>query len=181
MNTDTKSIRDIMIPLSGCPCLKPGSSVQDAIRQLRSFCPLGSSDPCGFNELMVVDDEGGLVGRVSQQGILKVLFSTLLEPVDIKNFDGKTVEYSDLSTLLGEVLIREGINHLNARITSVIERGIRTLPASANLIHAMSVMVICQETVLPVIEQGKLCGIIQLAEIFGAIGDQLIAMNSKQS
>ncbi len=168
-----------MIPLSGFPCMKESGTVQEAIQQLRSFCPIGSTGPCGFSELMVVDEKGGLIGRVTQQGILRVLFSTLLDTVDIKNFEGKTAEYSDLSTLLNGVLIKEGVNHLNASLTKVIEKGVRVLPASTELIHAMSVMVINKETVLPVEENGKLIGVVKLAEVFGALGDKLISMNSK--
>lgn len=180
MSAENQTIRDIMIPLSGFPCMKESGTVQEAIQNLRSFCPLGSSEPCGFSELLVVDDKGGLIGRVTQQGILRVLFSTLLDPVDIKSFEGKTAEYSDLATLLNGVLIREGVNHLNAPVARVIEKGIRVLPVSSDLIHAMSVMVICKETVLPVEENGKLVGVVKLAEIFGALGDNLISMNSKE-
>jgi CBS domain-containing protein len=168
-----------MLPLSAFPCLKESDTVQEAIRQLRSFCPVGSAEPCGFGELLVVDDRGGLVGRVTQQGILKVLFSSLLDPMDIKAFEGRTFEYSDLSTLLNGVLIKEGVNHLNASVEGVIERGIRTLPVNADLIRAMAVMVIGRETVLPVEVNGKLVGVVKLSEVFGAIGDKLIAMNSK--
>jgi CBS domain-containing protein len=179
MSVENQTIQNIMIPLSSFPCLKETGTVQEAIQQLRSFCPLGSSGPCGFNELMVVDDTGGLIGRITQQGILRVLFSTLLDSVDIKSFEGKTIEYSDLSTLLNGVLMKEGTNHLNSPVSKVIEKGIRVLPASTDLIHAMSIMVICKETVLPVEENGKLCGVIKMAEIFGALGDKLISMNSK--
>jgi hypothetical protein len=179
VSTANQTVQEIMIPLSGFPCMKESGTVQEAIQQLRSFCPIGSSGPCGFSELMVIDDKGGLLGRVTQQGILRVLFSTILEPVDIKPFEGKTIEYSDLSTLLNGVLMREGVNHLNASIGKVIEKGIRVLPAATDLIHAMSVMVICKETVLPVEANGKLVGVVKLAEVFGALGDKLISMNSK--
>ncbi len=179
MSAENQTVRDIMIPLSGFPCLKESGTVQEAIQQLRSFCPIGSSGPCGFSELMVVDDRGGLIGRVTQQGILRVLFSTLLDPIDIKAFEGKTAEYSDLTTLLNGVMIREGVNHLNAPVTKVIEKGIRVLSASSDLIHAMAVMVILKETVLPVEEKGKLVGVVKLSEVFGALGDKLISMNTK--
>ena len=179
MSTENQTVRDIMMPLSGFPCMKESGTVQEAIQQLRSFCPIGSSGPCGFSELMVVDGQGRLIGRVTQQGILRVLFSTLLDPMDIKNFEGKTAQYSDLSTLLNGVMIKEGINHLNASLTKVIEKGTRVLPAATDLIHAMSIMVICKETVLPVEENGKLVGVVKLAEVFGALGDKLISMNSK--
>ena len=179
MSTENQTVREIMIPLSGFPCMKESGTVQEAIQQLRSFCPVGSSGPCGFSELMVVNDQGGLIGRVTQQGILRVLFSTLLESTDIKAFEGKTSSYSDLSTLLNGILIREGVNHLNASLSHVIEKGIRVLPAETDLIHAMSIMVINKETVLPVEENGKLVGVVKLAEVFGALGDKLISMNSK--
>lgn len=168
-----------MIPLTGFPRMTESGTVQEAIQQLRSFCPLGSSGPCGFTELMVVNDQGGLIGRVTQQGILRVLFSTLLDSAETKLYDGKIAEYSDLATLLNGVMIKEGVNHLKAALTGVIEKSIRTLPASTDLIHAMSTMVICKETVLPVVDGGKLVGVVKLAEVFGALGDQLIALNSK--
>ncbi len=179
MSTANQTVRDIMMPLSAFPCMKESGTVQEAIQQLRSFCPIGSSGPCGFSELMVVDDKGGLVGRVTQQGILRVLFSTLLNTADIKAFEGKTAEYSDLTTLLNGVMLKEGVNHLNASLAKVIEKNVRVLSASSDLIHAMSVMVICKETVLPVAENGKLVGVVKLAEVFGALGDKLIAMNGK--
>ena len=179
MSTENQTVRDIMLPLSAFPCLKESGTVQEAIQQLRSFCPIGSTGPCGFSELMVVDDKGGLIGRVSQQGILKILFSTLLDTTDIKSFEGKTAEYSDLTTLLNGVMIKEGVNHLNSPLTKVIEKGIRVLPATTELVHAMAIMVICKETVLPVEENGKLVGVLKLSEVFGALGDKLISMNSK--
>jgi CBS domain-containing protein len=179
VSTEKQTVRDIMIPLSAFPCLKESDTVQEAIRQLRSFCPIGSTEPCGFSELLVVDDRGGLVGRVTQQGILKVLFSTLLDPMDIKAFEGRISEYSDLSTLLNGVLIKEGVNHLNASVAGVIEKGIRTLPSNSDLIRAMAVMVIGRETVLPVEVNGKLVGVVKLSEVFGAIGDKLISLNTK--
>lgn len=179
MSTANQTVRDIMMPLSAFPCMRESGTVQEAIQQLRSFCPIGSSGPCGFSELMVVNDQGGLVGRVSQQGILRVLFSTLLDTADIKAFEGKTAEFSDLTTLLNGVMLKEGVNHLNASLTKVIEKNVRVLSAASDLIHAMSVMVICKETVLPVVENGKLVGVVKLAEVFGALGDKLIAMNGK--
>jgi len=174
-----QTVKDIMLPLSAFPCMKENGTVQEAIVQLRSFCPIGSSGPCGFSELMVVDDKGGLVGRVTQQGILRVLFSTLLDPVEVKVYEGKTVAFDDLATLLNGVMLKEGVNHLNSSLTKVIEKGVRVLPVSTDLIHAMSAMVICKETVLPVEENGKLVGVVKLAEVFAALGDKLIAMNGK--
>jgi predicted transcriptional regulator len=179
VSTENQTVRDIMLPLSAFPCMKESSTVQEAIQQLRSFCPIGSGGPCGFSELMVLDDNGGLIGRVTQQGILRVLFSTLLDSADIKGFDGKTAEYSDLSTLLNGVMIKEGVNHLNSPLTKVIEKGIRVLSATSDLVHAMAVMVICKETVLPVEENGTLVGVVKLSEVFGALGDKLISLNSK--
>lgn len=168
-----------MIPLSGFPCMKESGTVQEAIQQLRSFCPVGSTGPCGFAELMVVDDRGGLLGRVTQQGILRVLFSSLLDPIEMKPFEGRRIEYSDLATLLDGVLIKEGVNHLTATVTKVIEKNIRTVSPATDLIHAMSIMVIGRETVLPVLEGESLIGVVKLAEVFGALGDRLIAMNVK--
>jgi CBS domain-containing protein len=179
VSTDKQTVQDIMLPLSGFPCMQESGTVLEAIRQLRSFCPVGSTGPCGFSELMVVDDKGGLIGRVTEQGILKVLFSTLLGSVNIKAFEGKTSEYSDLTTLLNGVMLKEGVNHLNASLTKVIEKNVRVLPATSDIVHAMSVMVILKETVLPVEDNGKLVGVVKLAEVFGAIGDKLIEMNAK--
>lgn len=179
MSTENTKVRDIMIPLSGFPCMKESGTVREAIHQLRSFCPIGSTGPCGFGELMVVDEVGGLIGRVTQQGILRVLFSSLLAPMDIHNFEGKTFEHSDLATLLNGVLIREGVNHLDASLSSVIEKDIRVLAPDTDLTHAMAVMVICRETVLPVTEKKNLIGIVKLAEVFGALGDLLVNTNAK--
>lgn len=180
MSTENMTVRDIMIPMSGFPCLHESSTVQEAIQQLRSFCPVGSSGPCGFSELMVIDDHGGLIGRVTQQGILRILFASLLDTVDIKHFEGRTAEHSDLSTLLNGVLIKEGVNHLDASLTRVIEKSMRVLPAETELIHAMSIMVITKDAVLPVEESGKLIGVVTLSEVFGALGDKLISMNFRE-
>jgi CBS domain-containing protein len=169
-----------MIPLSNFPRMKESGTIRDALHKLRSFCPLGNSRPCGFSELMVVDEKGVLIGRVTQQGILRALFSTLPDPIDLRPFEGPTTDYSDLATLLNGVLMKEGVNHLNSSVAKVIEKGIRVLPAATELIHAISIMVIHKETVLPVEDNGKLVGVVKLAEVFGVLGDKLIAMNSKK-
>jgi CBS domain-containing protein len=177
VSTDNQTVRDIMIPLQGFPRMKESGTVQEAIQQLRSFCPVGSAGPCGFSELMVVDERGGLIGRVTQQGILRVLFSSLLDSFKIKGFEGRTAEFSDLATLLNGVLMKEGVNHLNATLTKVIEKNVKTVSTSTDLIHAMSTMVLSGETVLPVLDKDKLVGVVKLTEVFGALGDQLIARN----
>ena len=166
-----------MIPLAGFPCLKESGTVQEALQKLRSFCPLNSSSPCGFSELLVVDEKGGLVGRVTQQGILRVLFSSLLESINIKPkpFEGRTLDYSDLAILLDGVLMKEGANHLKSSVAKVIERGLRVMPASTDLIHAMSIMVMGNETVMPVEENHKLVGVVKLVQVLSALGDKLIS------
>jgi len=58
VSTEIQTVRDIMLPLPGFPCMKESGTVQEAIRQLRSFCPIGSTGPCGFSDLMIVDDQG---------------------------------------------------------------------------------------------------------------------------
>lgn len=163
-----------MIPLAGFPCLKESATVQEALQKLRSFCPLNASSPCGFSELMVVDEQGALVGRVTQQGILRVLFSSLLDSINVKPFEGRTMDYSDLSILLNGVLMKEGATHLKSSVAKVIEKGIRVLPASTDLIHAMSVMVMGNETVLPVEEDRKVVGVIKLVQVLSALGDKLV-------
>ena len=173
MNTNTNTVRAIMTPLQDFPCLSENSTVRQAIQQLRSFCPINTATPCGFSELMVVDGQGRLAGRVSQQGVLRVLFASLLEAADVKNFEGRRAEYSDLATLLNGVLMKEGVNHLDASLDGVIERNLRVLSPEADLIHAMAVMVLTQQNALPVEDNGVLLGVVKLAEVFGALGDSL--------
>lgn len=168
-----------MIPLSGYPCMKESGTVQEALQKLRSFCPRGASSPCGFNELMVVNERGELVGRVTQQGILRVLFSSLLDSMDVKPFEGRTINYSDLAILLDGVLMKEGANHLKSSVARVIERGLRVMPASTDLIHAMSIMVLGNETVMPVEENQKLVGVVKLVQVLSALGDKLISPEAR--
>lgn len=171
------TVQTIMLPVTEFPTLFQTSSVRMAIERLRSFCPLGASAPCGFTELMVIDEQGRFLGRVTQQSILKVLFSSLLRAADETPFAGRLPEHSDLATLLDGVLLQEGMYHLDSPLTAVIEREVRPLSITTDLLQAMAVMVLGQETVLPVEDDGKLVGIVKLAEIFGAIGDQLTSGN----
>ena len=59
VSSENQTVRDIILPLSAFPCLQENSKVREAIQQLRSFCPIGSRGPCGFSELMVVDEQPG--------------------------------------------------------------------------------------------------------------------------
>ena len=174
MGTETV-VREIMTPLASFPCLAETSTIGDAVRMLRSYCPLDRSEPCGYNELLVVDGGGRLLGRVSQQGMLHGLFSSLLPTNDVKAFSGKLQGFSDLTTLLDAVLLEKGQHHLQDSIVPVIEKGLRPLPATATLLHAMAVMVLSKETVLPVEDNGTVCGVVKLSQIFAAIGDALLA------
>lgn len=162
----------LQLPLHAGERNGPGGTAKTSL-----FLSVKLLHPCGFGELLVVDGQGKLVGRVSQQGILRVLFSSLLDPVNVSPFEGRIMDYSDLAILLDEVLIKEGVNHLSASVNKVIERDIRTLPATTDIIHATAIMVLGKETVLPVEEGGKLVGVVKLVQLLGVLGDMLISMS----
>jgi Mg/Co/Ni transporter MgtE len=67
-----------MIRVSGFPRLKENGMVQEAIQQLRSFCSISSSGLCGFNELMVVVENGKLIGVVNLSKIFEALGDMLI-------------------------------------------------------------------------------------------------------
>jgi hypothetical protein len=78
VSTDGQTVRDMMISLSGFPCLKGNGTVQEAVPQLRSFCPIGGSGPCGFNALMVVAENCKLIGVVNFPKIFGALGDMLI-------------------------------------------------------------------------------------------------------
>lgn len=106
----------------------------------------------------VVDDEGKVVGIISEKDIIKAMYPDYTElhddPVRSRNFEETEERYEAL-------LIRKA--------EELMSRNVLSITSDAPILKAASLMILKKIRRLPVIDQGKLVGIVSQGDIHQAI------------
>lgn len=107
--------------------------------------------------LPVVDDNGRIVGIISEKDILNTMFPKLGEYMDgqnLPNFEVSEKDYLDV---------------LNRKVGDLMSKRVTTVPPDMPVLQAASVMSNRQFRRVPVAEHGKLVGIVSIGDVHKAI------------
>jgi len=121
-----------------------------------------------FSGLPVVDDEGNLVGIVTEADLLE--HSQKLKVHPVRKSWSWVSPYTDLSDL---VSFRQGLDHLaGLKISDVMSRKVVTVEEDTSLEEIASLMVQHNVNRVPVLgERGNLVGIVTRADIIKAVAN----------
>lgn len=112
--------------------------------------------------LPVVDDKGQCVGIISEKDLLQALFPTYSE---LFQMDNETPLY----TLDLENLEHHATSVTNLKVKDLMNRQIIMVDSDTPVLQAASMMVIYRVRRLPVIDNGKLVGIVSQGDVFRSI------------
>ncbi|GAB6180496.1 hypothetical protein JCM14036_18150 [Desulfotomaculum defluvii] len=148
------SIRDIMVPISEYSVVSEHAQVREAINILKkSFFRDGKGGIVGHRSLLVSNKKGELVGIVTLRNILKAVLTKYDLP------DSYLWIYS--------------VNNSgpNMPVKSVMRATkIAFVDIDDDLFKAVDMFLTKKVNSLPVLEKGKLVGIIRTIDVFGIIG-----------
>jgi CBS domain-containing protein len=114
----------------------------------------------------VVDDEGKVVGVISEKDIIKAMYPDYTEfhddPVRSRDFEELEERYEAL-------LVR--------KVEDLMSRNVLSITSDVPILKAASLMILKKIRRLPVIDQGKLVGIVSQGDIHQAIFKKKLLRN----
>lgn len=168
MTADTLVVKDFIIPLDRYPHLGDTQTLHDAVEIIQTFT-CGPSDRLRYSELMVINDQNQLVGRVTLQDILRGLDQRLVDVPNVKEFEGQSVEYANLSILWEESFFVECSKKGVVPIRDLMSPAKRFVRGDESLLKALAMLLHSNDVIMPVVDNGQVSGVIRLEEIFKAI------------
>jgi CBS domain-containing protein len=159
-------VRKFVIPLSRFPSVTEDKSLHEAITTLNSFT-CGPSERMRYSEILVLNGKNQLIGHANIGKILEGLDPHLSS--HISGFQGKGTDFPNLTALWGDSFFKECGSKFRKSIKEFMAPLPRSVQGGDSVLKALSIMLSARETVLPVLEQDEVTGVIRLEEIFGAI------------
>ena len=161
-------VKDLVIPLERFPHLYEHQTLHDAVEVLNSYT-CGGDDRLGFADLLVLNDKNQLSGRVRLADMLLSLDPRLKEASKVGAFEGKGSEIADLIILWEDSFFVECKKWSQIHIKDTMSPIRKTVKGSDPVLKALAIMLSTKDGVLPVIDEGRVIGVIRMKEIFKAI------------
>ncbi len=168
MASDNPVVRDLVIPLEDFPHLNENQTLHDAVEVLLSYT-CGEYGRIRYAELLILNDRNQLSGRVTLQNILLNLDPRLKEASKVKGFEGKGAGFLDLIILWEDSFFVECRKWSHILIKDLMSPIKHIVKGSDPVLKALAIMTNTQNLVLPVIDEGRILGVIRLKEIFKTI------------
>ena len=170
MSTDNQVVKDFIIPLEKYPNLNENQTIHDAVEVLRSFT-CGEHDRLRYAALLVLNDQNQLVGAVTMRDILQALDARLKDLPKVKEFEGKGSDFPDLTILWEDSFFVECTKRSHVPIKDFMSPT-HHVKGGDPVLKALSIMLSTNDDILPVVENGRVIGVIRLEEIFKEINDR---------
>ncbi len=176
-----RTVRDLMIPLDRYSVVNPNSTLREAVLSLRqSYCQLetGMCTEVGPRSVMVVDNQGRLVGMLDFPTILRTLIPEVaggltarLEALEvtIAFAQADSVSLDEARADFKERVIRNA----GVKVKDIMLKTRGTIQADASLTEALKLIFRNKITKIPVYEGNKLVGIIRDTDLFLAVAEIL--------
>ena len=165
MNSSTSTVKDLIIPLSSYPCAGSEDAVHSAVATLLGFTAAGSNR-LRYSELLVIDAKNQYTGRLTIKNILSCYFPALFTADGKSLFAGKKEQFSDLAILLEDSFQSRCRTQGALPVSGFMTPPLKPVGAGVHCLHAAEIMLACNETCMPVTENGALIGVVLLNDIF---------------
>ena len=176
-----KKVRDLMIPISRYSTVSTEDTVGEAIALLRkSYRRQDGGEYEGHRSVLVVDGEQRPVGILTYRELIRAIEPWFLYPSKLEERISWPVEVPEIPW---EGFFSERTRAEARRKVKEIMRPINlvTVEADAPLMKAVHLMVEHTVGTLPVMEAGRVIGVIRIGEIFMEVADTLFGETSLQS
>ena len=168
MASDNPVVSDLTIPLKDFPYLNETQTLHDAVEVLLSY-KCGEYGRIRYAELLILNDQNQLCGRARLQDILLSLDPRLKDASKVKGFEGKGSGFLDLVILWEDSFFVECRKWSHILIKDLMSPIKHIVKGGDPVLKALAIMTNTQNFVLPVVDAGRILGVIRLKEIFTAI------------
>ncbi|MBA3007913.1 MAG: CBS domain-containing protein [Proteobacteria bacterium] len=164
-------VRDVTILLDRYPHLNEHQTLQDAITEIHSFA-VGEKERIRYSSLLIVNDSNQLVGKVTLNDLLHGLVPRLVEATKVEKFEGKGSEFSNLAILMEDSFFSNCKQQSQKKISEFMSKIPLMITADSPLLEALVMMLNTENTILPVVDEDKIIGVVCMEELFTAITSQ---------
>lgn len=168
MTPENPIVRDLVIPLEDFPSLKEHQTLHDAVEVINSYT-CGSSDQIRYADILVLNEKNQLSGRVKLAEMLLCLDPRLKEASKVGAFEGKGSEFPDLIILWEDSFFVECKKWSHIHIRDIMSPIKHIAKGSDPVLKALTIMIDTKDGVLPVVDKGRVIGVIRMKEIFKVI------------
>ena len=159
------TVKDLIVPLDAFPHVGSEAPVHEAVGELFSRTINGSGKLL-YDELLVVNSQSQYVGRLTIRGILTCYFPSLFDGDQKGVFAGKQEKFTDLAILLEDSFQGECKRQGALPVSQFMAPPLKSIKAETHPLHAAEVMMIENQTCLPVVEGNAVIGMVRLIDLF---------------
>ncbi|MEN3039497.1 MAG: CBS domain-containing protein [Candidatus Kryptonium sp.] len=167
----SKKVKDLMVPLKEYPSVKENQNLKEAFIILRKNFEEGK----GYRSILVVDDKNQLRGVLSMIDLIKAVEPRFLKLSKPAGYQGLIQDDSTLSILWEDLFLEECQKVAQKPIKEILMPIKATVTPNDSLTKAAFLLVSTDSRILPVIDDGKIIGVIRLVDIFKEITDIVLA------
>jgi CBS domain-containing protein len=170
-----EKVKDIMVPIDNYAVCKESATLKDAISSLRKiYCEVetGECTEAGHRALLVIGDNGDLVGMLDFASILKVLVPEVAGSLSDKLMQlGASIAFAEANiedaTDESKLSFQQKVaKNAAIQVKDVMLRSKGQVDSNGSLLDALKSLCGKKITVLPVYEDGKLVGVLRDSDIF---------------
>ncbi|HHW42874.1 MAG TPA: CBS domain-containing protein [Desulfotomaculum sp.] len=153
-------VKEVMVPVEDYSTIHEEATIKEAVAALRSSFHKKGGAVYGHHSLIVLDDRGQLVGLLTLRSLLSaVSVRALVEDVWIKT---ESWSWYFLNQLQEQAQIK--VKEIMRPIEVV------TVKPEENVLQAAMLLYTYQVNSLPVLDRGKVVGILRTIDVFGFVG-----------
>lgn len=177
VNIEISVVRQIAIPLSEFPHIPAESPICDAIGMLLDNCSADGRH-MHFDDLLVIDNTGRLVGQLQLSTILENFFRTALRPTASRFFFEDNDYFADMILIIDEWFRKECKRQSDVTVHSYMLPHPLTVEPAAHVVQALGLMLNNERNLLPVTEDNVLKGAVRMEDIFRVLGSCISPSNT---
>lgn len=163
-----KTVKDLMIPLARYPHLPASATLKETIALIRKG--FEAMEQFGFRRALVLEEGRTLIGTISILDLLQGLEPTLLRADPSRIYQGFLAEEGPALELFWDRAFAEGLGEETLKSVGAIARPVGvTVKPDDRLSRALRHMLTENALVLPVVEEGRVLGVIRLVDIFNEV------------
>lgn len=162
-------VRQIAIPLSNYPYISINAPISDAIAMLCEH-RLENGNDLKFKDILVIGAKGEFAGVLKLSSLLENFFRTLLRPASSRFFFDNNEFYADFIHIIDEWFKEECQRQSTITVETYMSRHSSSVEPSAHVVHALGIMLKSEQSVLPVIQDNVLWGVVRMEDIFNLLG-----------
>lgn len=161
-----KFVKDFVIPLEKYPHIQEDQTLAEAMEQILLYKWGTKEQLLRFGELFVSNRAGQMVGKITLGDILTALEPRLLKKDKDPVFEGPEIDAANLS-ILWEDSFFKGCREHQAQPVKELMSPIKTVINGTDpVLKALYVMLRSGEQSLPVLDGGKVVGVLRIEELF---------------